>query len=96
MDPIKSKFLRDYLVFTVYFVFIVVVFFILWPLNRSRTSYFLILSGFASLAMRPFIPEGLKKTGWTTEKQRRDMLWGGIVGILLGLVMLRFKWLLLP
>ncbi|HUI29014.1 MAG TPA: hypothetical protein VLX91_02265 [Candidatus Acidoferrales bacterium] len=85
--------LRPYLVYTSWYVFIVIIFFILWPLNGMRTGYFLILAGLAGLAMRPFVPDGLKKPGWTTERQRRDMLWGSLAGIVIGLAYLYIKWL---
>ena len=88
MDHVKRKLFCSYLLYYGYAVLVMIILAVLWPLNRIRAGYFFILAGSACFGVRLLLPEGLTSGNWNTDKRRREMLWSGVVGIILGVLTL--------
>ena len=87
MNSARRKIIYSQLLFYSYLAFAVVIFFLLWPLDRTNAGYLFIFGGLASLAMLPLIPEGITKAGWNTEWWKRKIFWSGIAEMAFGLAM---------
>ncbi len=86
----KKKVLYSYLLTFGYTVFLATILLILWPLDKTMFGCFLLFGGLSSIALHPFVPEGVPDTLLSagTKVQKRTLLWGGILTVGIGLVIL--------